>query len=262
MAHFLTALVALVVLVPDSLGQGPPPPPMSMPPMPSHAMMYPQVQSSHCRYLITAPSNWGVNASPFKIYTRSYSGLVRRSYPIEVSILPSHPRLGGFNFTDFALWAEPDLPPFPAAPRIELEPVAGAQQAPPVATTQLGTWHVLPRFAPGTSSMKCNMYTASDDTVGSFEERMTDLLKRQFPHEPRLVSFQAASRSGAAFLWYPDDKALAQSTIKFVAKLKSMGGWFHLESTAWNVYKPPPPPQPFNLDTFVEQVSSQHGTPP
>lgn len=75
---------------------------------------------------------------------------------------------------------------------------------------------VLPRFAPGTSSMKCNMYTASDDTVGSFEERMTDLLKRQFPHEPRLVSFQAASRSGAAFLWYPDDKALAQSTIKFV----------------------------------------------
>ena len=80
--RLLQVVLAVVVVLTLSQAQAPPIPPAA--PLPqATANQYPQVQSSHCRYLINAPSPWGTNASPFKLYTRSYSGEVRRGYPIE-----------------------------------------------------------------------------------------------------------------------------------------------------------------------------------
>ena len=65
--------------------------------------------------------------------------------------------------------------------------------------------------------MKCNMYSRGEDTVGSFEERMLELLKTQFPFDTRLLSFNPSARHGAAFLWYPDERTMrSASAIKFV----------------------------------------------
>lgn len=77
-------VVAAAVVLTLSEAQGLPPMPAApLPPAPAPVSQYPHVQSSHCRYLVNAPSPWGTNASPFKLYTRSYSGEVRRGYPIE-----------------------------------------------------------------------------------------------------------------------------------------------------------------------------------
>jgi hypothetical protein len=61
-------------IFPGAGGGGPPGP---------QPTSYPGVTSSHCLYLVGAPSPWGVNAAPFKLYTRSYSGEVRKGTPVE-----------------------------------------------------------------------------------------------------------------------------------------------------------------------------------
>ena len=76
---------------------------------------------------------------------------------------------------------------------------------------------MFPQYAGGAGSMKCNIYTRGEDTVGSFEERMLELLKTQFPFDARLLGFNPSARHGAAFLWYPDERTMRSTTaIKFV----------------------------------------------
>ncbi|KAL8564923.1 hypothetical protein ACOMHN_019826 [Nucella lapillus] len=229
---------------------GPHPGPAGAPPPPGMmGMGYSQVQSSHCRYLIDAPSPWGTNASPFKLFTRSHSGEIRRGHPVEVSILPFYDAFKFFNFTDFALWAEPHMV-LGARPAVEPEKAAmmGPQPLPAVPpgpndVTHLGVWQVFPKYAGGSSTLKCNVFTRGEDTVGSFEGRMLELLKMQFPYDGRLTHFHPSARHGAAFLWYPDESTMGTVvSVKFVAKLKSFGQWFKLESSPWRVYRPPPPP--------------------
>ncbi|XP_076472363.1 uncharacterized protein LOC143301834 isoform X2 [Babylonia areolata] len=221
---------------------GPPPPPPGMSPMGS---AFSQVQSSHCRYLVDAPSPWGTNASPFKLFTRSHSGEIRRGHPVEVSVLPFYDSFKYFNFTDFALWAGPCLV-YGAGPPLEPEKAGMMPMAAPTApgpndVSHLGVWQVFPKYAGGASTLKCNQYTRGEDTVGSFEERMLELLKAQFPFDQRLFHFHPSARHGAAFLWYPDERTMATAhSVKFIAKLKSFGHWFKLESTCWRVHRPPP----------------------
>ena len=65
--------------------------------------------------------------------------------------------------------------------------------------------------------MKCSHFSRGEDTVGSFEERLLDLLKTQLPHDVSLKSFSPSSRTGAAFLWYPDERTMkTASAVKFV----------------------------------------------
>ncbi|KAK7481372.1 hypothetical protein BaRGS_00027328 [Batillaria attramentaria] len=132
---------------------------------------------------------------------------------LSVSILPFYQAFRHFNFTDFALWAEP-LSTAPVDPAMQ---EYGGPPPPGGSVTHLGVWQVFPQYAGGAGSMKCNMYTQGEDTVGSFEERMLELLKTQFPWDQRLNSFSPSARHGAAFLWYPDERTMRTATaIKFV----------------------------------------------
>ncbi|KAL8560639.1 hypothetical protein ACOMHN_062884 [Nucella lapillus] len=182
-----------------------------------------------------------------------------------VSILPLYDRFKSFNFTDFALWAEPLSMGPPQGHRGGMHGAWGGGEAmPPLnlnTVTHVGVWKVFPQYAGGAGSIRCNMYSKGEDTVGTFEGRMLELLKIQFPNDGRLKTFTSSSRSSAAFLWYPDENALHSGAIKFVAKLKSFTQWFHLESTPWRLYVPPPPPQPMtfrynpqSMSTMVDQT--------
>ncbi|XP_076451340.1 uncharacterized protein LOC143287282 [Babylonia areolata] len=260
-------LLLAAALMSSAVAQVPPPhahsaghhPPAAGGSAPSTGNGYPQVQSSHCRYLINAPSPWGVNASPFKLYTRSYAGEVKRGYPIEVSVQPLYAVFKKFKFGDFAIWAEPVyMGPHTHQREMEMQWGGGAAMPPPShhSVSHVGVWKVFPQYSGGSGSIRCNMYSKGEDTVGTFEGRLLELLKAQMPNNPSLSAYQPTERNSVAFLWYPDEAALRSGSIKFVAKLKTFNQWFHLESTPWKVHIPPPPPRPMTLNFNANNMNT------